>query len=268
MPTNETHERFAVQDADEIVFYDDPTENAFASDRNRKWYFAHLSADKATGGGSGHASPSDYSKVKVSVEGEAAAGVRIGDLWLKKFGVNIEKDDVCALVGAGEHGTVKIKVRRDGLDNNIELTYEGNTHWTTRRVVRAPGGKLVLKNDEQVIHKTGTGLGTQLLANQVEAASRLGIDHIEMYAARDDALNGYYTWPRLGYDGPLPKSQRAQFGTETVGELMKTEEGRAKWKEHGDGIDVSFDLAPGSNSRKVLDAYVAESAKRRKQLDN
>lgn len=41
------------QDAAREFPVDEPTDNAFASHKARKWYFANLAADKATGGGGG-----------------------------------------------------------------------------------------------------------------------------------------------------------------------------------------------------------------------
>jgi hypothetical protein len=39
-------------------------------------------------------------------------------------------------------------------------------------------------------------------------------------------------------------------------ELMKTGSGALWWKEHGDTLDMTFDLKAGSTSRKAHDKYL------------
>jgi hypothetical protein len=57
------------------------------------------------------------------------------------------------------------------------------------------------------------GLGVTSFTTEVQTLSRLGVGRIETYAAREgDAehgyeMNGFYTWPTLGYNGPLERWQ-------------------------------------------------------------
>lgn len=110
----------------------------------------------------------------------------------------------------------------------------------------------------------GGGLGTRIFASEVEAAARAGFDHIETTAGRSESMNGYYTWPRLGYDAEidsydLPDSlSSAQY----VSDLMRTQEGRDWWRENGYQTEMRFDLSNGSLSRAVLDAYLKEKGLR------
>jgi GNAT superfamily N-acetyltransferase len=124
----------------------------------------------------------------------------------------------------------------------------------------------------------GKGLGTRTFAQQVKALVARGFKSIETEAARSSAvnsrgaLNGYYTWARLGYDADLqpgfvrflkqnyPSFKAGNDGihdAKRVSDLMRTAKGRKVWKEHGYTFDGTFDLTEGSLSRRVLDAYMA-----------
>ena len=121
-------------------------------------------------------------------------------------------------------------------------------------------------------------LGVSAFARQVENAQAMGVDRIETNAYRlrgvidpatgKERWSGYYVWPRYGYDGPIPASLKASpewstvpsplRGAKKVSELMVTEEGRDWWKEHGEAIDVKFNLKRGSESMRTLDDYLQE----------
>lgn len=106
---------------------------------------------------------------------------------------------------------------------------------------------------------TPTGTGRAILHHQVRAGQRAGARAIELVASRSDVngLVGYYVWARLGFDGPLPwRTQQALaaarragtlpaklVGARSVAALMRTPEGRAFWKRHGDTFDGVYPLA-------------------------
>jgi hypothetical protein len=142
-------------------------------------------------------------------------------------------------------------------------------------------GKRFIKNEILVIKSQhqGEGLGADIFSRQVEAASGEGFDYIATHAAGSKGgMNGYYTWPRFGYDMALddpsiPESDRAtfaeaaeKFGARTILDVMDTAEGREWWKENGtDLYNARFDLAPGSRSMRVLEDYIrARAAKKGK----
>jgi len=105
------------------------------------------------------------------------------------------------------------------------------------------------------------GLGLQIFHRQLQNALALGVTSIEATAGRREDENGYYTWPRFGFDGPLPGTLRRNLpsaldGAQTVLELMRSETGRRWWRDHGQRIDVVFDVADGSRSRRTFDRYV------------
>ena len=130
----------------------------------------------------------------------------------------------------------------------------------------------------------GKGIGTDVAVQQILGAQKYGkdIQYVKLHAAGGSTpmegftgqYNGYYTWPRLGYDQPIAliansdpdafAKIRAKWPTaETVLDIMSTLEGRQWWKENGvELLDARFDLSPGSRSMQILEAYVNERAKR------
>lgn len=128
-----------------------------------------------------------------------------------------------------------------------------------------PDGKRFCANESLYLHEDvqKQGLGTDIFARQVEALSAAGFSRIDTYGQRaggNNPANGYYTWPRLGYEGNLNRDVREKLPPElgslkTVGQLMATPEGRAWWKENGDSLYLHFSLAKNSRSRQILDGY-------------
>ena len=75
-------------------------------------------------------------------------------------------------------------------------------------------------------------------------------------------MNGYYTWPRLGYDAELEPEYRRKLPEQfrdarTVQDLMATREGAEHWKRTGYMAQMKFDTTPGSRSIQVLNRYLA-----------
>jgi hypothetical protein len=106
-----------------------------------------------------------------------------------------------------------------------------------------------------------------VFGRQVEQASGAGIAYIETTAAKGPGINGYTTWPRFGYDAPLPKAVRdalppAFRDAKRVSDLMRTPEGRETWKAHGIELGMKFSLAAGSRNRLIWDAYRVEKERR------
>jgi hypothetical protein len=137
-----------------------------------------------------------------------------------------------------------------------------------------PNGKRLIRNELIQIREgsKGQGLGTEMFARQVETAVASGFDEINLHAAGGpgEGMNGYYTWPRFGFDQEIEPLQwtnaalyrrvRYRFtGVERVSDIMRTPAGRDWWRMNGGELhDARFDLRQGSYSRKVLDAYLAE----------
>lgn len=175
----------------------------------------------------------------------------------KKLG--IKPSDVPNLVGAPDDSLVNLS----GDGDPLYVSMIGHGYKAQRTLERDTDGKLVIKNLDFRVDpsRQKDGLGTSILHRQVYHAGKLGVDRIETFATRGLGDNGYYTWPRLGYDGPIPNGSGKQ-----VSEMLSTKEGTALWKETGGSLHLSFDPHPSSLHRARLDAYIDE--KRRTQLSN
>jgi hypothetical protein len=129
----------------------------------------------------------------------------------------------------------------------------------------------------------GKGIGSDVFGRQVEQAQEQGVAYIACHAAKenpkdpDKPHNGYYTWPRMGYDQTieaveeddevLAVSIRKNFpDAKSILDIMITKQGRDWWKENGDDLhQMKFDLSPGSRSLKILEAYQNERSAKREQ---
>ena len=150
----------------------------------------------------------------------------------------------------------------------------------SRKLFTDHRGKLVMYDEQLSVKNAPRGMGTHMLARQVKAARDNGVDAITCMAAGNPKsagqegrhMNGYYTWPRLGYDAKLSDnhflrtgdggSKRERWEREygpNVSDMMKSPRGRTEWKENGRPFDAEFDPRPDSQSSKVLDAYMAEN---------
>ena len=67
------------------------------------------------------------------------------------------------------------------------------------------GGDVIIYNDEIMVKEgsQGKGLGTKLFTRQINNAVKAGIKRIECLAAKEEDMNGFYTWPRMGFDAKL-----------------------------------------------------------------
>lgn len=120
------------------------------------------------------------------------------------------------------------------------------------------------------------GFGAELIASQIDGAIGAGFEYISLHAAGrpGGSMNGYYTWPRFGWDEELSsvwernpnlaqKIENRFPQARSVLDIMKTAEGREWWKSNGGDLYAArFDLREGSLSRRVLEAYLQEKNRR------
>jgi hypothetical protein len=186
--------------------------------------------------------------------------------------------DVASLAGAASGATVSITPGREA--GRITVRVKHPDYASKRTIYRDIDGKLVIHNDEFFAKpgSTGKGLGAEVFGRQVENAQKHGVSRLETHAGGPPEMNGYYTWPRFGYDQSftslesfgLPwmkkavQSAREKFpGSKSVSDVFLHPEGPAWWKTNGSGMPHStFDLTPGSRSLKVWHSYIAERASR------
>lgn len=203
---------------------------------------------------------SDHGCVEVVfLPGERQAAQRIAQRLL---GRNLALEDYAGLAGAPDGAQVEVGVLRGRLYlelwDPVAAAYHGHYY-----LCRKPAATVLLSVgfsiNIQAMRRCGIGLG--IFHRQVAVASALGVDRIEAVAGRQHGENGYYTWPRYGFDGRLPAVIRRRLPLElqsahTVLDLMSYRQGRAWWAMHGIALRVQFDLMSGSRSQRTLAEYV------------
>lgn len=182
------------------------------------------------------------------------------DRALKDLGIKHPIDKLVESVAADKDLFPKLEVK---VNANGDVTALGSGKGTLgRQFTKGPDGEAVCVNAFFSLPKEeqGKGKGTEMFAEQVKGLDKSGVARIETMATRGKETNGYYTWPRLGFDADLPPQLKNMLpdhmsGAGRVSDLMKSPEGRDWWKQNGVGMSMSFDMKPGSYSRKVLDSY-------------
>jgi hypothetical protein len=180
------------------------------------------------------------------------------------FGKPLRRWQYAGLAGAPDDARVELGTYRDAL--SLEMTDPITNRYRALLYVRRAGPALVVVKAGFQIHYRAMqrqGLGLQIFHRQLENAKALGVAWIEAVAGRRHDENGYYTWPRFGFDGPLPGRIRGSLPQDLqhariVLDLMECEQGRRWWQQHGCTIRVAFDLTDGSRSHTVFQRYVQE----------
>jgi hypothetical protein len=181
--------------------------------------------------------------------------------------VGLTPEAVPALMGGQNGTTVKVTKSLYGNGLYLSLDHPDTTTWS-RTVTAQPDGSLEVYNAMFFLRPNaqGDGFGTKAFAGQVAAAVDHGVARIRTTAGRGTLdgvpMNGYATWPRLGYDAPLTDGQRRRLppglkGAKTVLDLYDSKEGRDWWKANGETTSMTFDVSPGSKSMAVLNAYLS-----------
>jgi hypothetical protein len=107
---------------------------------------------------------------------------------------------------------------------------------------------------------------------EIQQAKELGFTRILTFAVGDwanfdapEPLRGYYVWPAMGFDGPIPEELRTHpelpqelVGSTRILELWDSDAGADFWMEFGSSVHVEFDLADGSDSWNRHWRYTAE----------
>lgn len=148
--------------------------------------------------------------------------------------------------------------------------------YSLRRV--DPQGKEVINDSLKAPNNLkGKGWGARALLQQVQAARKLGITHLRMDTAAGkpgstSVHNGYYTWPRLGWDGSLENTAGHELPQhlahiKTFHELFDHPEGPGAWRDAGnEAYGLHFDTRPGSPHVQRLVKYLrGVQAQRRAQ---
>lgn len=230
------------------------------------------------------------SRAEVSVRGsEQAARQVLGTILPGRT-----LQDLASVVGAPDKAIVEVGlVRRDGKDC-LEIHVRHTDIDVCKRTLATDArGEPYVHNDEFFLTQEaqgrggGGGLALTMFGRQIYWAQQMGCAHIATYGGRrepeykDEAgnpvgqINGYYTWPRFGYDCPVEDLQFqgrqsqarndliSRFpGTVKLSDLMAHKRGRDWWKKHGGGVSLRFDLSAGSKSCATFAAYHQERQER------
>jgi hypothetical protein len=196
------------------------------------------------------------------------------------FGNDVPDKVLASIAGAPDDATVDVQHLSNGA---IQITVNHPQIERMVRTVRREGGKIIVHNDifkvKKEFRQSAGKVGLKAFARQVENANLQGVSRIETYAFRaendidpetgKEKWSGYYVWPRYGYDGVLSARTRMYLQRAStpesikqatqVSELMQTQEGRDWWKEHGEAIDVVFDLKKTGYSMRTLNSYLGEA---------
>lgn len=229
------------------------------------------------------------SEAEVSMSGskgkghEAALAARLKDWFPDWDESEASVGEVIASITGMPDDATRYDTNVDFTDNGRDLAIDGKYLRVSVTRKGLAMERLIGKDDKGVfvvnkhfeMKTKGKGTGAELFAKQVEAAASIGVYEIRCHAACTDDdgkryFNGYYTWPRLGYDQPLEgkgvhesdketyNAAKERFpGAKTVLDIMQTEEGRQWWKDNGtDMLEARFDLSEGSRSLKIHQAYM------------
>jgi hypothetical protein len=200
------------------------------------------------------------STAKVSVENRAEVRSRLRAI----VGREMDERDAASVVGA-THDT-QVNVRPSTMSDKVIVSVRGPRYESTRFIEERDRVKTIHNVFSKIpVEHRGHGLGREVFGRQVEQSVEKGFEQIVTKAARDDDYNGYYTWPRFGFDGPLPEAVRASLppewrGAANISDLMVDDQRRQWWLTNGISLNLTFDLREGSLSRKAWQAYLLEKA--------
>ena len=177
------------------------------------------------------------------------------------FHRNLQTWEYAGLAGAPDDAEVEVGTLDGGL--YLEMRQPLTSCYRAVQLVRpAEAGPAIVIDALDIDNSMRqTGLGLRIFRRQLTTASALGASRIETVAGRKRGENGYYTWPRFGFDGPLPWEVRRNLPlgldhAQHVLDLMELEKGRLWWKTHGIPVRLVFDLAHHSRSWGVFDRYL------------
>lgn len=186
------------------------------------------------------------------------------------FGRRLQEHEYADMVGAPQGSTVTFNWV-SGNRVNISVTHPDFDGAQERSIYRSRlgNGELICKNEQFKLRADAPpGMGTAILERQVEGLRGLGVDKITLFAGGSPAsavYNGYYTWPRLGFNAPLPVALELSDAARLPDEFASAKDlhalfampgGAAWWKQNGGAHAAEFLLDPGSVSSRALDRYI------------
>jgi hypothetical protein len=195
------------------------------------------------------------------------------------FGRQVEPEEMARMAGASAAETVTMdtyKIPNTGyypwFDTakmtaevlRVELTDPTNDEFrATRLFVRdLLNGPFVYN-----AYLRAPGAGLRIFEQQVVHLRAAGIKLMRANCYRGAKFNGYITWAKFGYNGPIPEHVRQKLpaawkSAQTVQDIIAFQDasgrriGEAWWEKNGDSFDGTFDLTDGSISMAVFKDYL------------
>ncbi|MDE2098070.1 MAG: hypothetical protein KGL39_12525 [Patescibacteria group bacterium] len=230
----------------------------------------------------------------------------------KLFNGKADFDSLGSLLGVPDESEVTIiKTPIDPEDGWVEVKIRHPHIKNCERIVHVDfsGDKWIKNENFFVKDNAPDGFGRDVFAKEVYEAANLGFKYIQTYAGgniKSSSMNGYYTWPRFGYnidindmDYDKLESKIHQFFPHAIDilDVMMTENARLPpdeeqeirkemaaldrrrgkpvqerpiisganwWQIRGIGMELKFDLTPGSKSWRALGKYLESSQRKPK----
>jgi hypothetical protein len=193
-----------------------------------------------------------------------------GERYLERARIHFNAREAILKQLAGASKYVK-KGSIDGSADSFNYTNEedGIGSWSSR--IHNDGKNLHINLASIDTNKQGKGVGTHIFASQLEAARKLGIETIDLEAARSSSFIGYKVWPRFGFDGKIPHRSPCSrmafpfeqcqselgFTPTRVSEFYRPGpnlEKRIKfWEQNGVWMSMELDIRPNS---KIANAFL------------
>lgn len=168
----------------------------------------------------------------------------------------------------------KVQFHVNALDGShiVHVTGQGEHSGKTVRTIIDPKKSELYLDTITGPGKGGQGWGGRYFFDALKGARKLGLKTITAGHAigkpGDRMWNGFYSWPRLGFNGPLPKDHTLppeHAGAKDFHELFDKPGGADAWKAHGnESFNIKFDTTPGSPHTQRLVKYLRGVAARRR----
>lgn len=194
------------------------------------------------------------------VDGEARAETH--RVAVRLFGRALRGREYADLAGAPDDAMVRVGPFRGMLQ--LEMVQAGRYGYCGAHLAFGDRPEAVLVSGGYRIldrRLCGQSLALGMCHRQLTAASSLGMQAVLAAADRGPGEDGYYRWPRLGFDAALPgrivrRLPRSLRHARRLLDLMQSKAGRDWWRRHGIGLDVAFDLRPDSRCWSVFLRYL------------
>lgn len=176
-------------------------------------------------------------------------------------GKKYSPEDFIQLVGAPDGS--KIEVRNWNIITEHPI-YEAPTE---HRIFMDEENNTILYLNVEIIalhnQYQGKGFAKNMLQIQIQKAQELGFSELCLYAdgSFNQPLNGYYSWPRLGFNAAIPKGLKLPNELEKcedILDIMSNETGRIWWKQNGVPANMNFELIENSKSIQAFNKYLKE----------